>query len=464
MKFAFTKASATATRISFIKGNINRHSEEKKMRVLSIGVGETSPLNARKLRLFVRKAMRLAREHEITRLAFDAKDIASLSAESLSDEEWGRLFAENVALAEYEFTTYKSKKKGAYGGIETVFVGNASSRFKAGVKTGSIIAEGINASRDLSNTPGGDMTPTALANAARKAAKGIAIRVTVLEKKDVKKLGMGLMLGVDKGSAEPLKFIVMEYWGAGKTSKQKPIVLVGKGITFDTGGINLKSGEGLLGMNQDMTGGATVIAAITIAARLGLKKNIVALVPAVENAVSGSAYRPGDVLISMNGKTVEVLNTDAEGRLVLADALTYAERYSPRLVVDVATLTGASIIAVGKRASVIMTKNEALEKTLRELGELSGDYVWPLPLWDEYATDLKSNVADIANVAGSAPSAKTGGGCIHGGIFLSHFTEKFPAWAHIDIAPRMESIPDDNLAPGATGAPVRLLVHLLEHS
>lgn len=456
MKFSFSDPGVGATRVSFVPGKVGSCADG----MLRVAADDLSKMTKRKLIPLIRKAVRVAREHEVTEITFEEPDLALVKG--VKDEELGRTFAENILMANYEFTAYKTKKQNEYNGLATCVIHDASPAFREGVRKGALVGEAINACRELSNIPGKDMTPTVLANSAKKTAEGTEISVTVLEKKDVEKLGMGLILGVDQASAEALKFIVMEYWGASK--KEKPIVLIGKGITFDTGGINLKPGEGMLGMNQDMSGGAAVMAAVHIAAKLKLKKNVVVLVPAVENAISGSGIRPGDILRSMNGKTVEVLNTDAEGRLILADALTYAEVYEPRLVIDVATLTGASIVAVGKRASVVMTKNQELEDTLRKLGELSGEYVWPLPLWEEYQGDLKSNVADVANVNGTGPSAKSGAGCIQGGTFLSWFTEKLPLWAHIDMASRMESIPDDNLAPGAAGAPVRLLVRILESS
>lgn len=210
-----------------------------------------------------------------------------------------------------------------------------------------------------------------------------------------------------------------------------------------------------------MSGGAAVMSAVVVAAKLKLEKNIIALVPAVENAISGSGMRPGDVLKSMDGKTVEVLNTDAEGRLVLADALTYAKRYTPRLVVDVATLTGAMRVTFGQRISGLMTPDRALQEKLVSLGEMSGDYVWPLPLWDEYLDDIKSNVADLANQ--NTQTLPRNGGSITAGIFLKQFANGFPSWAHLDIASRMESIPEDYLGKGSVGAPVRLLVRLLEN-
>jgi leucyl aminopeptidase len=246
----------------------------------------------------------------------------------------------------------------------------------------------------------------------------------------------------------------MEYM-AGEVG-ERPIVLVGKGVTFDTGGLNLKPSEAIYEMHMDMSGGAAVIHTIALAARLKLKRNVVGLVPAVENMPSGSSYRPGDVLRSMSGKTIEILNTDAEGRVILADALHYAKRYKPALVVDVATLTGAAMVALGNKASAIFTKDHELEEQIRSWGEESGDYVWPLPLWEEYEADIKGTFGDWANV-GKGKLA----GAIAGAIFLYQWAKDYP-WVHIDMAPRMTPAEGEHLAKGATGAPVRLLFRILE--
>lgn len=250
----------------------------------------------------------------------------------------------------------------------------------------------------------------------------------------------------------------MEFWGS-KNKKEAPLILIGKGITYDTGGLNVKPSGAMHDMHMDMSGGSSVMAAIVAASKLGIKKNIVALVPAAENAISSRSMRAGDIVTSMSGKTVEILHTDAEGRLVLADALTYSERYKPRAIVDVATLTGAALVALGQQASAVMTRDLNLEATLRALGEESGDLVWPLPLWDEYKSPLKSARADISNIA---TNFARWGGAIEGGMFLDSFAPKNTPWAHLDIAPRMDSITSDKLAKGSTGEPVRLLIKWLE--
>lgn len=458
MKFQFTLPKKAVAEITFCEGEATKVVEDTKGNTLiKIGVGSSNDVTRRKLFTLIRKAVRTARENKLGAIRLSAHDLRFKKLDDISDQELGRILAENALMANYEFTKYKSGAK-KYHGIDTMHIEGASAAFKAGVHSGTIVGNETNFARDLANTPGGDMTPRTLATAAMAAAKGTAMTVKILNKKDIEKLKMGLVLGVAQGSSEEPKFIIMEYWGAGKTSKQKPIVFVGKGVTFDTGGINLKPETGIFGMHHDMAGGGAVIAAIAAIAKMKLKKNVVAVVPAVENMPSGTAYRPGDVLVSMSGKTVEVLNTDAEGRLILGDALTYVERYNARLVVDVATLTGAALVALGQRASAVLTRDEKIERTLRDLGEVSGEYVWPLPLWKEYEADIKGTFADIANLAqGNARY----GGTINGGTFLAQFATKYP-WAHIDMAPRMESIPEDNLAKGATGAPVRLLVRLAE--
>ena len=460
MKFIFAKPKSSIVTVSFTEHNKNRVVEEgKEVTALKIANGKRDAVRRRELLRLIRKIIRSARDNKLTAIAVNIDDLNFPNIGDIDDAELGRLFAENALMADYEFTTYKTEGK-EYRGLEEVYVENVSPEFKEGVKVGEIVGEAVNTCRELSNTPGGDMTPTALAEAALSMSKGTGIKTTILEREDAEKLGMGLVLGVDKASAEPMKFIVMEYFGGPKN--EQPIVLVGKGITFDTGGINLKPSEGGLMnlMNQDMSGGAAVIAAIVVAEKLTLKKNIVTLVPAVENAISGSGMRPGDVLTSMEGKTIEVLNTDAEGRLILADALTYAKRYTPRLVVDVATLTGAMRVTFGQRASGLMTPDATLQEKMVSLGERSGDYVWPLPLWDEYFNDIKSDIADFANQ--NTQTLPRNGGSITAGIFLKQFAKDFPLWAHLDIASRMESIPEDNLGKGAAGAPVRLLVRLIE--
>jgi leucyl aminopeptidase len=282
------------------------------------------------------------------------------------------------------------------------------------------------------------------------------VKVTVLGEKEMEKQKMRAILSVGRGSDEESKFIILEYFGAGKT--EKPIVLVGKGVTFDTGGINLKPNSSLTGMNMDMSGGAAVIHAVALCAKMKLKKNVIALVPSVENMPSGKSYRPGDVIYSMSGQTIEILNTDAEGRVILADALTYSKKYKPEVVIDVATLTGAAVVALGDRASAILTDEDDLCKKLEEVGEKTGDYFWRFPLWEEYENEIKGTLGDWTNIHNKDSRA---GGVIYAAKFLQQFI-KGEKWIHIDMAPRMTSMSGENLAQGALGTPVRALVKFIE--
>ena len=422
--------------------------------LIEIGVGKAAEMTRRKIVLIIRQMVSVAKANGVAHIAVALKEFA-FAKPHVSEEELLALLSTNLLMANFEFVKYKTLPKKGWRFVKTAtIVASASAAQKAALRKGVAIGEAVNACRALANTPGGEMTPRLLAEEATKAARGTKVSVKILEEPEIKRLKMGGVLGVAQGSAEKPRFIIMEYRG-GKTG-EKPIVLVGKGITFDTGGLNLKPEGSISEMHMDMSGGAAVIQTIVLAARLGTEKNIVALVPAVENMPSGSSYRPGDVLKSMSGKTIEVLNTDAEGRIVLADALTYAERYKPRLVVDVATLTGAAMTALGQRASAVFSKDEELLRKVQQWGEETGEYVWPLPLWDEYAEEIKGTFGDIANIGKTRY-----GGAITAALFLYEFAKNYP-WVHIDIAPRMTSIEGEHLAKGAAGAPVRLLVRLLE--
>ena len=274
----------------------------------------------------------------------------------------------------------------------------------------------------------------------------------------LQELGMGALLGVARGSREEPKFIILEYLKGKK--KQAPIVIVGKGITFDTGGISLKPGRGMDEMKMDMSGGAVTLGALQAVASLGLPVNVIGLVPAAENMPDGLAIKPGDVLKSMSGKTIEVLNTDAEGRLILADALTYAARYKPRAVIDLATLTGACVVALGSQACAVLGNNPRLIEKIKESGTVTGERAWELPLWEEYEKAMKSDIADLKNISGP----QVGAGTITGAAFLKAFAGDQP-WAHLDIAGTSRSSEEKPYVPkGASGFGVRLLLHYLEHN
>ena len=320
---------------------------------------------------------------------------------------------------------------------------------EAGLKQGLALAAGVSFAKDLGNLPPNVCTPTYLAEQAEALAKSHGIKVQVLERAEMEKLGMGSFLGVAQGSVQPPKLIVMHHNGGKKN--QKPVVLVGKGITFDTGGISLKPGAEMDEMKYDMCGAASVLGTFKAIAEMNLALNVVGIIPTCENMPDGNAIRPGDVLTSMSGLTIEVLNTDAEGRLILCDALTYAERFEPDAVVDIATLTGACVIALGHHASGLFSNKDSLAAELLEAGEQSLDRAWHMPMWDDYQPQLDTNFADIANIGGRA------GGSITAACFLSRFTKKYD-WAHLDVAGTAWKSGKEK---GGTGRPVPLLTQFL---
>jgi len=404
----------------------------------------------------IRTIVQRAKSHQLKKVCIAFADLKKIDVADTTTAEKAHLLTSNLVIGQYRFDKFFSEKKPNIK--EFQIVGRLPAADKKAAKEGEVIARSVNHARALADTPGGRMTPTVLASEAKKMFKGMKnVKVKVLEEADCKKLKMNLFMAVGQGSVEKSKFIIVEYKGGSKTAR--PIALVGKGITFDTGGLNLKPGKSMDEMAMDMTGGATALSALQALVKLGVKKNIIAIVPAVENAISGASYRPGDIIKSMSGKTVQIGNTDAEGRLVLADSITYAKRFNPKVMVDIATLTGASLVAVGDKASVVMTKNRDLEDAFRTLGEKTGDYVWPLPTWSEFEADIKAPFADLLNIGKTRY-----GGCITAGMFLAEFAKdlKKTDWVHLDIAPRMESSGHDHLEKGATGEPVRLLVEFVK--
>ncbi len=430
---------------------------KEKEETLEMKLLDKEKLDYRQLVILTRQIIFYAKKYGIRKIILDWEEVKLLLEKSVKKP--GEILAVNLEMANYEFVRYKEKPKEGWNFVEEVMIISKIKNVELAkeIKKGQLIGREINQVRELTNTPGGEMTPQLLEREIRQAIKGTNMKMKVLEEADMKKLSMGAILGVAKGSLEKPKFIILEYEGK---KEKNPIVLVGKGVTFDAGGLNIKSGDGMNEMHMDMSGGAAVAFAAILASKLGIKKKIVALIPTVENMPSGESLRPNDILKSMSGKTIEVQNTDAEGRIILADALTYAEKYSPRLVVDVATLTGAAVVALGQKASVIMSKDEALIENTKRLGEESGDYVWPLPLWEEYEKEVEGVFADVCNLRKEGNTRD--GGTILGGAFLYQFAKKFPAWMHIDMAPRDHSSDDEFLAKGSAGAPVRLLFKLLE--
>jgi leucyl aminopeptidase len=478
MKLSFAKGTITdapkgVVRVRLVEEdkNIKRLVREDGVSILEMGIGKSSKngekyeLSRRKFVILCRAIINTAKQNKFKKIAiqFDATPHLfdyMVSKENVTAEEASRIAAENFEMANFEFNSFKTAPKGGWNQVEEILVYGASSKsIEAAAKKGQIIGQEVNACRELSNTPGGSMTPMDLAQAAKKAVKGLPVTVKTLGGAEIKKLGMGLLAGVGAGSTNEPTFTVLTYNGGKEGAK--PIVLAGKGITFDSGGLNLKPSNGIYEMHMDMSGASSVIHAVALAAKLGIKKNVIGLIPAAENMPGNNATRPGDIHTSLSGKTVEVLNTDAEGRLVLADAITYAKRFKPSVIIDVATLTGAAMGAVGLYASALLTRDENLSKQLLERAEASGDYLWPLPMWDEYESAIMGGFADITNI-GTGATARFGG-ATEGGMFLWQFAKELDCpWAHLDIAPRMTSAPGDELAKGAAGAPVRLLISFIE--
>lgn len=358
----------------------------------------------------------------------------------------------NTETTLYRYTHTKSENKPIEKPLETLsFIGEEADTAALGqaIDQGAAIGRGMNLAKELGNLPGNICTPTYLANQAVSLGERFdSVTTTVLDEKQMEELGMGSLLSVSRGSREPARLMTMEYKGAGDA---KPVVLVGKGLTFDAGGISLKPAPGMDEMKYDMCGSASVFGTIQTIAELGLPINVVGVVPSSENLPDGDANKPGDIVTSMAGKTIEILNTDAEGRLILCDALTYSERFDPDTVIDIATLTGAVIVALGSVTNGLMANNQTLADSLIKAGNDSYDRTWQLPIWDDYQQQLDSNFADMANVGGKEA------GSVTAACFLSRFTEKYN-WAHLDIA---GTAWNSGKAKGATGRPVPLLVQFL---
>ena len=360
---------------------------------------------------------------------------------------------QSVILAEsalYKYTQTKSDVKAEKKPLNQLGFFSQEDDAELSSQTGTAIANGMNLARKLGDLPGNICTPTYLAEQAIEMGEQFDnVTTTILEESDMEELGMGSLLSVSRGSRQPAKLITMNYQGAGD---ERPVVLVGKGLTFDAGGISLKPGAGMDEMKYDMCGSASVFGTISAIAELNLPINVIGVVPSSENMPDGDANKPGDIVTSMAGKTIEILNTDAEGRLILCDALTYSERFNPEIVIDIATLTGAIIVALGRQATGLFTNNQNLADALIQAGNDSYDRTWQLPVWDDYQPQLDSNFADIANIGGREA------GSITAACFLSRFTEKF-TWAHLDIAGTAWN--SGGKAKGATGRPVPLLVQYL---
>ena len=409
------------------------------VRVIFVGTGDGSV-----------KSIRLAVLAAIGALKGSNASKVVISLGSIADQSAAAICYAIVACADATYVYKTTKPSVIESKVKSVVLGVANAaQARAGFDKGVALVNGINLAKEWANRPANYATPTLLADAAKALAKHTGIKVEVLGPKEVSKLGMGSFMAVSQGSTEPLRFIVLRYSGAQKS--EEPIVLIGKGITFDTGGISIKPASEMDEMKFDMCGAASVLGVFRSLADLKPALNVIGLIPACENMPDGRAIKPGDVVVSMSGQTIEILNTDAEGRLVLCDALTYAERFNPRAVIDIATLTGACVVALGGVRSGLFSSDTVLTAALERAGDSSLDLCWHMPLDDEYAEGLKTNFADVANVAGRA------GGAVTAAKFLQRFAAKF-TWAHLDIAGTAWK---SGAAKGATGRPVGLLIDYL---
>ena len=418
--------------------------------LLLVGCGDEKKINAQKFKKICAAAASALKSHCITD---SASTLLELAVNECSDKIKTSLAIQSMESVLYNFDQFKEKPKKLKNSPKkhSFLVNSSAKTYQHGLAEGVAISAGMTLTRNLGNLPGNICNPPYLAEEAHKLAKHYpAIKTQVLSDAELKKLGLLSLLAVSQGSDQPAKLIIMHYQG-GKKGEQ-PEILVGKGVTFDSGGISLKPGEGMDEMKYDMCGAASVLGTLKAVAELKLAINVIGIIPAVENMPSGSATRPGDIVKTLAGKTVEILNTDAEGRLILCDALTYASRFKPAHVIDIATLTGACVIALGAHATAIYSNNEALSDALIQAGKDSSDRGWPMPLWDEYQEQLKSPFADIANIGGRPA------GSITAACFLSRFTEDY-AWAHLDIAGTAWVSGGEK--KGATGRPVAMLTQYL---
>ena len=423
-------------------------------RVIVAGLGKQADFNLDKIRSLSADLARYLRRNRLKNVALitHGAGIGGLNA-----EDCAAAIAEGTALGLYRFLRHK--KADDEGDLETLtIVEHDAAKLAAlqkGVDRGLILAEATNFCRDLANEPSNYLTPTELADRAKAIADKSGLECEIHGPDWLREKGMGGVLGVAKGSEEEPRFIVMRYKGAGDA---RPVALVGKGITFDTGGISIKPAAGMEEMKGDMAGGASVIAAMSAIARLRPSVNVVGIVPATENMPGGAAIKPGDVLVTMKGKTIEVINTDAEGRLILSDGLAFAVEEGATAIIDVATLTGAISIALGNVAMGAMTNDEALYGRLKKAADAAGEKIWELPMWDEYKDQIKSEVADMKNTGGR------GAGSITAAMLLREFVDDTP-WVHLDIAgvdtyDREKGV----IVKGASGIPVRTLVHFVLQS
>jgi leucyl aminopeptidase len=424
-------------------------------RLVLVGLGKRTDYSLERLRRAVGTAVRQAERCGAPGLALAFEFQDELSKE-LSGRHGAQAATEAAVLSSWDFRAFKTRDQESGGPTVSSLAliardGGEEEELRKGARIGAIVARGENLARELQATPGNVATPTHLGEVAERIGRERSLAVTVLDRAALEEEGMRTLLAVSQGSEQEPRLIILEYRGAG-APEGGPLVLVGKGVTFDSGGISIKPAERMEEMKYDMSGAAAVLGATQAIADLGLPVHLVSIIPSTENLLSGKALKPGDIIRSHLGKTIEVVNTDAEGRLILADALSYAQRFKPRAIVDAATLTGACVIARGNHAIGLMGTDQRLIDEVRAAGERTGERCWPLPLWDEFRPQIDSNYADLKNTGGRPA------GTITAGLFLKEFAGDAP-WAHLDIAGtayRDEALP--YLRKGATGSPTRLFV------
>jgi leucyl aminopeptidase len=421
-------------------------------KVTLVGLGKEDALSLRVVRGALFSIAKIARRHRDATIAV----VYPYALPRATEEETLFLLADNLAAADYKYDAYLTKNKNdkAPAISATLVAGpNADAkRLRVTQTEARAVADGVRTVRDLGNAPSNILTATKLGERAEEVAKAVGIKCTVYGRKDIERMKMGGLIAVNRGSVEEPRFIVMEY--APKRAKQH-VALVGKGITFDSGGISIKPAEKMEEMKFDMCGAAAVIGTIEAAARLALPVRITGLIPSTDNLPSGSAYKPGEIITMMNGKTVEIVNTDAEGRMILGDALHYASQLKPDVILDYATLTGACVVALGSEAAGLFTPDDELAQKLIEAGERVGDRLWRMPEWDDYKDLIRSEWADMKNSGGRW------GGAISAALFLKEFVD-CPSWAHLDIAGTAYAEHETaREAKGATGAGVRMTISWL---
>jgi leucyl aminopeptidase len=427
----------------------------KASRLLLIGVGEKADYGNHHVSMAAGTAVRAFQKLKVKSLAFSPRAAGNAV-------EVAQAAMQGALCSRFELDKYKSADRTmpTVGSFGVHVEGAKSSDLRNGLNRGEIIGDSMNLTRDLANEPPNILTPTEMANRAQKMAKEVGLKFEVLDEAKMEKMGMGSLMSVSKGSEESAKMIVLRYSPAKNTGKKDELIsLVGKGITFDTGGISLKPGDGMEAMKYDMSGGATVIGTMRAIALLKPTVPVLGVVAAVENMPDGKASRPSDVVTAMNGKTIEILNTDAEGRLILADAVAYAEKQGATRIIDMATLTGAVIVALGDQNTGVMGNDQELIDEIIECGKQNGEGFWQLPISKEYSKQIKSDIADIKNIG---PRGKAG--TIMGAVFIQEFVDK-AKWAHLDIAgTAWADAAKPHAAKGPTGVAVRSLISLVERS